>query len=103
MKDKIEQLYISAIQGEWDSAYFAERMMELMLPYVDLTKLNQDNYTEVQVASFNASETGLMFWTPDGMKTSEEYKKIIEENNRGWQIPPKPDNEGLKLDLNIPI
>lgn len=29
MKDKIEQLYISAIQGEWDSEYFAERMMDL--------------------------------------------------------------------------
>ena len=28
MKDKIEQLYISATIGEWDSAYFAERMME---------------------------------------------------------------------------
>ena len=29
MKDKIEQLFISAIQGEWDSAYFAEQIMEL--------------------------------------------------------------------------
>lgn len=29
MKDKIEQLYISAIQGEWDSGYFAEQMMDL--------------------------------------------------------------------------
>lgn len=35
MKDKIEQLYISAIQGEWDSEYFAERMMDLHNGEVD--------------------------------------------------------------------
>ena len=37
MKDKIEQLFISAIQGEWDSGYFAERMMELVEPITMLT------------------------------------------------------------------
>ena len=37
MKDKIEQIYISAIQGEWDSAYFAEQMMELISPSTMLT------------------------------------------------------------------
>jgi|JI9StandDraft_1071089.scaffolds.fasta_scaffold09495_2 hypothetical protein len=122
MKDKIEQLYISAIQGEWDSAYFAERMMELieepvMLVTTDpptegqkaelkkhfdtyyngsslnvpLSKPTLLNSTTKDTEWVTSGESQLLFWTPYGLKTSEEYK-IYEEN----------ENK-LKLDLNIPI
>lgn len=32
MKDQLEQLYISACIGQWDSATFAEKAMELIEP-----------------------------------------------------------------------
>lgn len=66
MKDKIEQLYISAIQGEWDSVYFAEQMMGLI-------------------------GEPFMLVTSDP-PAAIEYSKIIEMNKRGWYTPFTDDN-----------
>ena len=74
MKDKIEQLFISAIQGEWDSAYFAERMMAL----VDL------EYKAETLRQLNV------------IKVASDPKNMVAS----WT---STDTEGLKLDLNIPI
>jgi hypothetical protein len=78
MKDKIEQLYISATIGEWDSAYFAERMMELMLPYIDVYKTNGKDYQDVQKASFNASESKVFFYKDGKYYEDFEYTKEVK-------------------------
>jgi len=61
MIDQIEQLYISAIQGEWDSTYFAERMMELISDYDHLKKkVNEyDSVIDAQRAAMNAIDNFL--------------------------------------------
>ncbi len=82
MKDKIEQLFISAIQGEWDSEYFAERMMDLMLPYIDVYRTKGQDYKDVQIASIKSGEMQVMFWN-DGkyyydIECTKEVPKLNE-------------------------
>ena len=67
MKDKIEQLYISAIQGEWDSAYFAEQMMLIL----------QSKVTE----NASAPEYGIMFWKDNKYYSDVACTKLIPNSN----------------------
>lgn len=77
MKDKIEQLYISAIQGEWDSAYFAEQMMDLMLPYIDVYRTKGQDYKDVMEASIKSGEMHVMFWKDGKYYSDVECTKLI--------------------------
>lgn len=59
MIDQIEQLYISAIQGEWDSTYFAERMMELISDYNRSKRNEYDSVIDAKRAAMNAIDNFL--------------------------------------------
>lgn len=67
MKDKIEQLYTSAIQGEWDSAYFAEQMM-LILQLKVIEKATNPEY-------------GIMFWKDNKYYSDVACTKLIPNTN----------------------
>lgn len=100
MKDKIEQLFISAIQGEWDSEYFAERMMELMLPYIDVYRTKGQVYKDVQIASIKSGEIQVIFWN-DGkyysdLECTKELPKI--EN-----FKPADEKEGIAYKITTGI
>mgnify|MGYP006921305604 CR=1 FL=1 len=122
MKDKLEQLYISACIGQWDSSTFADRAMELLEPKYEISEMSDEklqseiknslHYVSTKECEFTLnskckavpeSESKIVFWK-DGMFFKDIACTIpmgkVDDLNDGvevsYKIVPKTDKSTLK-------